>query len=444
MAEKLPEKADDGAVLTKISSLAKIAEILSRDFNRALAVGNREQMAAEIDGLLNQVRSAIVDLETQTKYAEALQEKPLSPQEYYLHPALLETDKELKMRFASGADISAWPYKGLLLSGSPGTGKTEYARYLAHQLQHCADVHNVNMSALRNSVMPGQALLSMYRELEKEAIAKGRYVILLFDEFESLIRTFSNEETFSSTSSESYGESGGSTRHEQKRKLSIDPKGEEIIAVFKSVLSGTGGIERVFTFCTSNQKDFNPALVRSGRLKQVSVNGFNIGNRDWNYVHLGEQLQNVLGVLEAVHFRLKGAGNPHLGKMKKELIKLKKKGDEKYAQMTQGFRPLDFKVKEKIWPVHKTILDIYLGFFGAQYTQRHVFQNGFALDAFNSSNWSDYLRDAKELGTHFPADLAKHYKTAPEDFSTEAGARKALGELVFPQLKHGDYFGEVK
>lgn len=444
MAEKPSEKAEESAVLAKISSLAKIAELLGKDFNRVLAVGNRDQMAAEIDGLLNQVRSAIVDLETQTKYAEVLQERPLSPEEYYLHPALRETDQELKMLFASGADISAWPYKGLLLSGSPGTGKTEYARYLADQLGDHADVYNVNMSALRNSVMPGQALISMYRELEKEALAKGRYGILLFDEFESLIRTFSNEETFSSTSSESYGESGGSTRHEQKRKLSIDPKGEEIIAVFKSVLSGTGGIERIFTFCTSNQRDFNPALVRSGRLKQVPVNGFNIGNRDWNYLHLGEQLQNVLGVLEAVHFRLKGSANPHLAKVKKELTKLKKKGDEKYAQMTVGFRPLDFRSKEKIWPVHQAILDIYLCFFGAKYTQRHRFQNGFALDAFNSSDWNDYLRDAKELGTHFPADLAKHYKAMPEGFSTEAAARKALGELVFPQLKNGDYFGEAK
>lgn len=226
-------------------------------------------------------------------------------EEVYMLPSILTEDHNRFMGHIAGRkSVKGLPFTGLLLKGSPGMGKSEYAYYLAYVAREHCIVVQANIPLIVKSVNPPLALRQLYRELETLAQDTGRVVIVLFDEFESLVRQFVKSETKATTVTES--QSSGSSRHthDERESFEIDKEGEALMSEFKTLLSGTSERSAVFTIATTNHNTFPEALTREGRLKALTFHPIVISKKaSWESQFSVEAL-SVYGDVLPIIFQL--------------------------------------------------------------------------------------------------------------------------------------------
>lgn len=251
-------------ILQKLKLLGKIRNKVEKGLTTGVVEENRQLQREKLMELLSELKDLILDDEVEKVGPfEPLEAKPLSADLYVLPEEMNEEHRQIVQQFRENKSIKSWSYAGTLLSGRPGTGKTEYVRYLAGMIADQAEFVVADQSAIVNSAKPGLVLTQLYKNLQKKAEETGKYQVILFDEVEFLINAAVKKSSVTNASR------GGEryTEFSDTHTFELDARGEEIIAVFKTILSGTGIFDRVYTICTSNISTFQAALLRGGRLK---------------------------------------------------------------------------------------------------------------------------------------------------------------------------------
>ena len=205
---------------------------------------------------------------TRSGLSDGAEYKPLpgrlSEHEYVLPKELDNIHSRLVEHLMSDKTNNHFPFRGLLLHGEKGTGKTEYPQFLASCLGDSAEVVMKSVASIRNSSSPGEEIERFYASLEQQARAEGKYYVVLFDEGDQLFAPLSSEFSHSvMTTSDSHSEkrSSSHSRHETSSGGAVDAQGLEMLTSLKSVLGR--GITRVFTIVTSNRLEFPGELYLS-------------------------------------------------------------------------------------------------------------------------------------------------------------------------------------
>ncbi|MBI5155985.1 ATP-binding protein [Candidatus Peregrinibacteria bacterium] len=412
-----------------------------------------------IGRLLDRLRKKMFGVMTHQSYEHI--DTSLSPEEYDLPPEMKDDHPVLVSHLTSNQTNQAFSHSGILMVGIHGSGKTEYARYLAHQTEGRTKLVSAHISDIRNSHSPGSALLTLYRELEAKALSEGMYYVILFDEFDKLMSKFSSMYTEEShTVHQSGGEKSRTQTHDHKKTMyEIDAIGDELLSTLKTILSGTGGISRVFTLATSNQTFAPPELTRPGRLKKVlfkplempeELKYFTQNDRIEClavYSSLSGIIPRTLRIMQATHFRQHRVVNEVILSLQKEMdayfsdAEITKMTEDNGVIVNQSLGPKrKFFNAQKNFEMLKQILFILNVEFGAlTYRQQKTF--GGALTSDGSSALYELLfhhntpaPDLRRFQGLTSAIIAAHYKENQSRFSVINDAKKAVAELLFPQL----------
>ncbi len=292
--------------------LSSVRDLLDQRLKDILRTEILEDRKVKIAELKREIREKLDTVKDSIRFANVITESALSEKEYVIPEVLVGLHKETVARFKRGQSIEKWPDKGMLLYGPPGTGKTEYIRFLMGEIGDRALVLKVNIPGLVNSPSPGAAIRDLYQQAQAYAEAQEKYVVLFFDEFEHLVRSFVRKAASIKRQDDAYGESSARHTHEEKKEFTVDKKGEEALSELKTVLSGTGTLQKVFTVCTSNDGDINDALIRDGRLKAVNIvsptlkfelrdRGYSLWQRDFAVI---KHMQLAMQYIRVTLFRL--------------------------------------------------------------------------------------------------------------------------------------------
>jgi hypothetical protein len=425
----------------KTSALLGIQSAIAEGLPAAYAEPDPAGTAMSLDATISKVRDLLGTVDQGLVLYEPFREPSLSADEYILPEELSAGGRhERWINFlSSDATIPALPFQGVLLHGRTGTGKTEYVRFLQHILTGMkVRFFLASISGIMHSPKPGEALIALYRDLQLQAEEKGEKYILLFDEFEGLVRQFlkRQEKVIREDSYQDHGpkRSSTSTHSENSTVTDVDKTGEELLAALKSVLRGTGGgMDRVFTIATTNESIdvFNEALL--GRLEPVEIHTLRIPTIDSSHNHLylryqayGEILPKMLALIQTAHFRQNKEKNSALVKILEEFESLVGKLKGETARIS-GHEP------------QRNINEIWLGalleFFGVREPRRRWDFNTFQIFSFYYTNQPKQVVDFTQLS------VTQAYLEEPSKFKKPASAKKRLALLLFPQLaRYRDVF----
>ena len=308
------------------------ARVLLAGYDGALAEPNLEKRDSALASLVYELRLLISALDGKSVLYEDMRETPLSENEYIVPPELIKGGiHERIVNFLNDpkARTTSLSHSGLLLYGVSGTGKTEEVRHLMHCLRDNPKIRfvNGNISRILNSPAPGDAITGLYRDLQAQAEADDVKYVLLFDEFEGLVRQLLKKmrSVRTTTSDTATGPRRTHSRDEKSEtnEAEVDKTGEEVLAALKSVLKGTGGIDRIFTIATSNSNEFEASLLT--RLEAVEISPISMPFKTiGSDKHMLCQkypviIRRILGIMQAMHFRLHKQNNPVLSAISEEL-----------------------------------------------------------------------------------------------------------------------------
>ncbi len=370
-------------------------------------------------------------------------EYPLPPELQTLHPSLVE-------HLRSSKTNEHFTHSGVLFFGIPGTGKTEYTRFLAHEVQENADVVVVNMNLIRDASSPGDTLFQLYRHLDEVAQQSGRYVVALLDEFDKMMNKFSqvNVQTKRTESHQAVERRSEFTQTDEKQvSHAIDEKGEALLSTFKTILSGTGNIQRVFTIATTNQQELPAELTRDGRLKPVALKAFGMpklpdrGPSDPDYRGYHRTLPRLLSVLQATCVRLTGQPQPLLQDL---LQKLQDYFNGEECQSILQIDEEDYQSSTHGGAILATILRMLsVDYTAIPQEVRRSFFIAFD-DTMTQVKWGGSgfithraIPEFKQMSEMTCSKVAAYFKERQELFASSDPVviGNAVAELIFPQLQ---------
>lgn len=440
--------------LQQLKLLAQIHELTSQQaiLNAGIFDGSNEvasKLFREIRSLANRA------LEDEALFAPL--PGMLSEYEYMLPSELKLIHSEIVSHLASDRTNQHLAFRGLLLHGEKGTGKTEYPQFLAYCLGDAAQVVMKNVASIRNSSSPGEEIERFYNSLEERALSQGKYYIVLFDEgdqlFTPLIAEF-NSSVIASSENHSKKNSQFSSRIETNKGGTIDSKGLEMMTSLKSILGR--GITRVFTIVTSNRLEFPEELYREGRLLKVQFNPIGIHREKVPY--LDSYLQapiysaykdisiHLLKIMQATNFRIEGKANPVITMMCAEIENFFDKHVEKIfnPKVDLIYRSKPSYLSDNFITTNSNLMKSFLEFFGYPIDFKNLpwsMRDKFQFDGIESNYkkvMADFNKESPEvhlLSSCVPSTVAGYYITHRDHFNTFESAMNCFAQFIFPQLK---------
>jgi hypothetical protein len=425
----------------RTAALARASQILS-GFPGALVTTNPETKDAALRSIIQELRSLLTSFEGQSVLYEDMREKPLSPDEYIIPPELIKDGHHQRlMDFLRNpkAKTTSLAHSGLLLFGTTGTGKTEYVRHLMHLLQENKGVIfvNGNISRIIRAPAPGDAIKELYRGIQAKAESGNTKYVLLFDEFEGLVRQLVKKLSSTRTTSTSMDTGPRRTHeHEEKEEVDeaeVDKTGEEIFAALKSVLKGTGGIDRVFTIATSNLNEFDAAL--ESRLEAVEIKPIGMPFerfRSDSYMlcqHYPEIISRILELMQAMHFREHGAKNPALSQISDELAVLSGEVASISTNDSRGpYVSPEYISDNRQEAINKLWITRLLGLLNITVTGRELFDF-----TYNAKLESDGKRPPQSIDLSHQQIARDIYLRSINRFRDVDSAKRELAFVLFPK-----------
>ncbi len=386
-------------------------------------------------------------------------EAPLTADEYVLPSELEQIHSTLVAHLTSSAGNETLPYAGLALHGIPGTGKTQYVRYLHGCLPNVTCVA-ANNNVIRDSASPGQSLSTLYSTLEDVAQKSGRYVVLLIDEFDKLINKHAHvQRTVESTTTSSHSEKRSNSQTHQRTDdaFTMDDTGEALLSTLKTVLSGTGRLSRVYTICTTNQTNIPAELTRSDRLQAVRLWPFGMQTRresQANYANVPIYhdyhtiVPRMLRIFDSAHFRLQKEHHPVLKEMESAVAAFfsEKKSYEDYKNTWENTSEGGVRSSRSTFLDHNfALLKEFLDFLECHpdILSPHsslLREFGGAMDGKRYRSWGSHDTVFPEVAAMqgeyaTPAYLSGVYKDNPRLFDSMSSVKQTLAQLLFPQLR---------
>jgi hypothetical protein len=429
-----------------------------KDFPDTLGISNIEEKDAALREIIRGIRELMDHaVDGQSVYYESIVESPLSVREYIVPRELLEGGRHqrlLEFLKDPGKVTTSLAHSGFLLYGETGTGKTEYVRYLMHLFGDNGPVFfaNANISQILHAPAPGDAIAQLYRELQQKAAGKGLKCVLLFDEFEGMVRQFLKK--VRSTNVTSTDVSSGPkrtdarTERRETNETEVDRTGEEIFSALKSVLKGTGGIDRVFTIATSNASEFEAALV--SRLEPVKIGTVRFPSVKMEYgTYLLVQkypdvVARILELMQAAHFRERGEDSSVLSEISNGFAGLPLQLDEEVASISKSNINSPYVTPESV-PENRQIainelwIKSIIKFLGVELSRAEDRWVSFKGDIRHSAATS-----CERIGLsqqHIARDV---YLKNLEGFQNLDFAKRELALLLFPKLRELERFKETK
>jgi len=384
---------------------------------------------------------------------------PLTPEQYAMPPELREVHTVLLQHLRSALANESYGYAGLLLHGVKGTGKSEYPYLLSSLLGDKAEIVTVEVSSVRNTPGPGEALTRLYHLLEERAQRLGTYQVRGFDEFDQLV--MANAEVYSHEHNETTdyrsGKHGSSRSvHQLTSQFKLAAIGQALLTHFKRVL-GSREIQRVFTIATSNLPDFPEPIYREGRFQRIelrpyALKGISFGEREAHlpmYDTYRHVLPQVISVMQATHERTLHTQNPVLQELHAEVAQLFGRGrsfEEFFRQRSEQLAQLIgyISLEERFTPYFKenaerlrAVLD-FLGFPFEKLSPSAA--KDFAFLRSGCDDRKPYVfREQPEYAASLklvPSTIALHYKQNQDAYTSQPTAKTALARLQFPQLEN--------
>lgn len=393
----------------------------------------------------------------------------LSEYEYVLPRELTEVHPRLVEHFLSGKNNDHLRYRGLLLHGVKGPGKSEYFPFLAYCLGDRAKLFDKHAASIRGAPSPGEAIHDFYAVLEECAVREDMYYIVRFDEGDLLFAPYSeatvhHRETFSDSSTQKRSAMSQTTESTSTDK--IDAVGLEILTAIKTAVGSE--LTRVFTVITSNREHFPEEIYRDGRLEKIQFHAMALptipriapSGRYWQVIPMYDDLRDTLprlvAIMQSAHYRMHGQQNPTLAELHSDLLKFFD------AHENNRFSPTSH---------------LYDGFSGQSLHEEYVALNselmtdllaflGYKIDFSRGTDWDlreqlrfDGIIDPTKHGDpmaekYFSPGATKHgspevrrltklvaseaagfYVQESARFQTLESAKTAVAQFVFPQLR---------
>ncbi len=265
------ESLEKAHLLDEIRSLSACGELAQSAVRRLLdpSLSVTEALGIVAEVRMGLVKSLGIVLET-PQFHCVLAREPLTEAMYVLPALLAEDHHRFVEHIAAKRTVRGLPYTGLLLAGERGMGKSEYVYYLAHVARQYCLVVQADIPMITKHRNPPLALAQLYSDLEALAQKEGKVIVVLFDEFEGMVRQFTkSEHTVTSHTSHAGIKGGGVDHHGESHSFEFDRDGEAVMTQLKTLLSGTSSRTGVFTVATTNQTQFPPSLTREGRLRSI-------------------------------------------------------------------------------------------------------------------------------------------------------------------------------
>ncbi|OGB90362.1 hypothetical protein A2625_05625 [candidate division WOR-1 bacterium RIFCSPHIGHO2_01_FULL_53_15] len=256
-----------------------------------------------------------------------LRSQRVMPEGHYAlyHDQLSRLHNDITVLLSSGRPVHQWGYKGLLLHGIYGTGKTEFVYNLASRLADSG--HPVNLFVLSEEFFganPVLALKLLFIEAERAAKITGRRSIILWEDPE--VRTGHKYRT-ASVEQHTQDTSRSSFKVTNREMTPGDPTRGQLTALLGTIVAGASTpLENTILILTTNHFNaIDPAIRRTGRLRAFEFSEiYDFAGRSGDDVVSGS-LSCLFPVVSAVISRI-AAYDPNIesDKIQMSLEELKK------------------------------------------------------------------------------------------------------------------------